>query len=128
MLPPAPVSTLTWSEAVSFLLALAGSCMVVYASLHHGALTSPTIISLGMGVSDGTGVDCINGQFVMCGCSLGVACSMSSGCSCHFGSDAMESYLILRAVVLTDIYGVCFATLPKAVVVAPRWASGLPLL
>ena len=47
MLPPAPVSTLTWSEAVPFLLALAGSCIVVYASLYHGAQTSPTTISLG---------------------------------------------------------------------------------
>ena len=47
MLPPAPVSTLTWSEAVPFLLPLAGTCTVVYASLHHGAQTSPTIISLG---------------------------------------------------------------------------------
>ena len=47
MLAPALVSTLMQSEAVPFLLALAGSCMVVYASLHHGAWTSPTIISLG---------------------------------------------------------------------------------
>ena len=46
-LPPALVSTLTWSEAVPFLLVLAGSCMVVYASLHHGAWTSPTMISFG---------------------------------------------------------------------------------
>ena len=47
MLPPAPVLTLMASEAVPFLLALAGSCTVMYASLHHGAQTSPTIISLG---------------------------------------------------------------------------------
>ena len=46
-LPPAPVLTLTWSEAVPFLLALAGSYIVVYASLHCGAQTSPTIISSG---------------------------------------------------------------------------------
>ena len=46
-LPPALVSTLTWSEAVPLLLALAGSCMVVYASLHCGAHTSLTMISLG---------------------------------------------------------------------------------
>ena len=45
MFPPALVSNLTQSEAVPFLLALAGSCMVVYASLHHGAQTSPTMIS-----------------------------------------------------------------------------------
>ena len=47
MLHPAPVLTLMWSEAVPFLLALAGSCMAVYASLHYGAWTSPTIISSG---------------------------------------------------------------------------------
>ena len=47
MLPPALVLTLMQSQAVPFLLALAGSCMVVFASLHHGAQTSPTIISLG---------------------------------------------------------------------------------
>ena len=46
-LPPALVSTLMQSEAVPFLLALAGSWMVVYASLHCGAQTSPTMISLG---------------------------------------------------------------------------------
>ena len=39
MLPPAPVLTLMQSEAVPFLLALAGSYMVVYASLHCGAQT-----------------------------------------------------------------------------------------
>ena len=47
MFPPALVLTLTQSEAVPFLLALAGSCMVVYASLHCGAWTSPTMISSG---------------------------------------------------------------------------------
>ena len=47
MLPPALVSTLMQSKAVPFLLALAGSCIVVYASLHHGAQMSPTIISSG---------------------------------------------------------------------------------
>ena len=46
MLPPALVLTLMQSEAVPFLLVLAGSCMVVYASLYCGAQTSPTIISL----------------------------------------------------------------------------------
>ena len=64
----------------------------------------------------------------MCGHSFSVACSMGSGYSCHIGVDAMESYLILRAVVLTYIYGVCFATPARAAVVAPRWASGLPML
>ena len=49
MLPPALVSTLMQSEAVPFLLVHAGICMVVYASLHHGAQTSSTIISLGWG-------------------------------------------------------------------------------
>ena len=47
MLPPALGSTLMQSEAVPFVLALAGSCTVVYASLHCGAQTSYTIISLG---------------------------------------------------------------------------------
>ena len=44
------------------------------------------------------------------------------------GLETVESYLILRAVVLTDIYGICFATLPRAVVMVPRWVSGLHLL
>ena len=35
---------------------------------------------------------------------------VSSGYSCHVGLDAMESYLILRAVVLAHIYGICFTT------------------
>ena len=47
MLPPALVLTLMQSEAVPFLLALAGSCTVVHASLHCWVQTSPTIISLG---------------------------------------------------------------------------------
>ena len=47
MLPPAPVLTLMWSEAVPLLLALAGSCNILYASLHHGAWTSYTTISSG---------------------------------------------------------------------------------
>ena len=81
-----------------------------------------------MSVSYGTVVDYINEQFIMCGCSLSVACSMGSGYSCHIGLDAMESYLILRAVVLTYIYDVCFNTPARVVVVAPRWASGLPML
>ena len=44
-----------------------------------------------MSVSGGTVVNCINEQFIMCGCSLSVACSIGSGCSCHIGLDAMES-------------------------------------
>ena len=82
----------------------------------------------GMGVSDGTIVDCINEQFIICGCFLSVACSVGSGYSCHVGLDTMESDLILRAVVLTYIYGICFTTPARAVVVAPRRASGLPML
>ena len=38
------------------------------------------------------------------------------------------SYLIVRAVVLTYIYGICFATPARVAVVAPRWMSGLPML
>ena len=53
---------------------------------------------------------------------------MGSGYSCHIGLDTMESYLILRAVVLTYIYGICFATPARAVVVAPKQVSGLPIM
>ena len=38
----------------------------------------------------GTIVDCINEQFIMCGCSLSVACSMGSGYSFHIGLDTIE--------------------------------------
>ena len=81
-----------------------------------------------MGVSYSTIVDCIDEQFIVCGCSFSVACSPGSGYSCHIGLDAMESYLILRAVVLTYIYGICFATPARVAVVAPRQVSGLPML
>ena len=73
-----------------------------------------------MSVSYGTIVDCINEQFIVYGCSLSVAHSVGSGYSCHIGLDTMESYLILRAVVLTYIYGICFTTSARAAVVAPR--------
>ena len=73
-------------------------------------------------------VDCINEQLIVCGCSLSIARRTGSGCSCHIGLDAMESYLMLRAVVLAYIYGICFATPPRVAVVVPRWASGLHLL
>ena len=62
--------------------------------------------------SNGTIVGCINEQLIMCGCSLGVTCSTGSGYSCHIGLETVESYLILRAVVLAYIYGICFTTLP----------------
>ena len=42
--------------------------------------------------------------------------------------DVIEDNLILRAVVLTYIYGISFTTPARIVVVAPRWASGLPML
>ena len=79
-------------------------------------------------VSDGTIVDYIDEQFITCGCSLSVACSTGSGYSCHIGVDTMESYLILRTVVLANIYGICLATPARVAVVPPRWASGLPML
>ena len=82
----------------------------------------------GMGVSYGTVVDHINEQFILCWCSLSVACSVGSGYSCHIGLDTMDSYLILRAVVLAYIYGICFATPPRVAVVAPRWVLGLSML
>ena len=79
-------------------------------------------------VSYGAIVDCINEQFIMCGCSLSDACSMGSGYSCHIGLDTTESYLILRAVVLAYIYGICITTPARVAVVAPRLASGLSML
>ena len=47
MLPPDPVSILTWTEAVPLLLVLAGSLMTVYASLHCWELILSMIISFG---------------------------------------------------------------------------------
>ena len=94
MLPPALVSTLTQSEAVTLLLALAGSWIVVYASLHHWGADVSCNYFFRVDVFDGTVVDCINGQVIMCKCFLGVAFSTGSGYSCQIGLDAMESYLI----------------------------------
>ena len=47
MLPPDPVSILTQTEAVPLMLALAGSFMTVYASLHCWELMMLMIISFG---------------------------------------------------------------------------------
>ena len=47
MLPPDPVLILTWTEAVSLLLALVGSLMIVYTSLHCWELMLVMIISFG---------------------------------------------------------------------------------
>ena len=47
MLPPDPVSILTWTEVVPLLLALAGSLMTVYTSLHCWELMLSMIISFG---------------------------------------------------------------------------------
>ena len=47
MLPPDPVSILTWTEVVPLLLVLAGSFMTVYASLHYWELMLSMIISFG---------------------------------------------------------------------------------
>ena len=77
-------------------------------------------------ISCGSTIDCINEQFIVCGCFLSVDCSASSGYGCCISLDTIENYLILRAVVLTYIYDVSFATPPRAVAVAPRWVSGLP--
>ena len=73
-------------------------------------------------------VDYIIEQFIVGGCSLSVACSMCSGYSCHVGLDTIENYLILRAVVLVYIYGISFTTPARVAAVAPRQASGLPML
>ena len=129
MLPPAPVSTLMWGEVVPLLLVLAGSCTVVYASLH--SLCGTDIIYhylFSVGVSHSSIVDCINEQFIICGCIIGVNCSASSGYGCHIGLDTIENYLILRAVVLAYVYGISFTTPARVVAAAPRWASGLPML
>ena len=47
MLPPDPVSILTQTKAVPLLLALTGSLMTVYASLHCWELMLSMIISFG---------------------------------------------------------------------------------
>ena len=47
MLPPDPVSILTWTEAVPLLLALAGSFMTMCTSLHCWELMFSMIISFG---------------------------------------------------------------------------------
>ena len=47
MLPPDLMSILIWTEAVPLLLALAGSFMTVYTSLHHWELMLLMIISFG---------------------------------------------------------------------------------
>ena len=47
MLPPDLVSTLTWTEAVSLLLVLAGSFMTMYASSHCWELMLLMITSFG---------------------------------------------------------------------------------
>ena len=61
------------------------------------------------------------------GASL-VLCSVSSVYDCCIGLNTIEKYLILRAVVLTYIYGVSFTTPARVAAVAPRQASGLPML
>ena len=78
-LPPALVSTLTWSEVVPLLLALAGS---VYSGVCFIAPCGADISNhyfFGVSVSNGAIVDCINEQLIMCGPSLSVACSTGSG-------------------------------------------------
>ena len=92
----------------------AGTCRQLYSGVCFIALWGMDIYHylFRVSVSYGTIVDCINEQFIICGCSLSVACSVGSGYSCHIGLDAMESYLILRAVVLTYIYGICLPPLP----------------
>ena len=47
MLPPDPVSILTWTEVVPLLLVLAGSLLTVYTSLHCWELMLSMIISFG---------------------------------------------------------------------------------
>ena len=126
MLPPALMPTLMQSEAVPFLPALAGSCTVCFVAPWGMDITYHYLFRVS--VSYGSIVDCINEQFITCGCSLSVPCSMSSGYSCHIGLDTIENYLILRAVVLTYIYVISFTTPARVAAVAPRRESGLPML
>ena len=109
----------------------AGTCRQLYSGVCFIAPWGADITYhylFGVSVSYGTMVDCINEKFIMCGCSLSFACSMGSDYSGHIGSYTIEGYCILRAVVLTYIYGVCFTTPARVVVVAPRQASGLSML
>ena len=109
----------------------AGTCRQLYCGVCFIALWGMDIIYHNLfwvDVSCSSIVDHINEQFIVGGCSLNVVCRMSSGCSCHIGLDTIENYLILRVVVLTYIYGICFPTPARVAAVAPRWASGLPLM
>ena len=101
----------------------AGTCRQLYSGVCFIAPWGANIsyhYLFGMDASYGTIVDCINEQFIVCGCSFSVACSTVSGYSCHIGLDTMEGYLTLRAVVLAYIYDICSATPARAAVVAPR--------
>ena len=73
-----------------------------------------------MSISYGSTVECIDEKFVVCRCFLSVDCSMSSAYGCCFGLDTIENYLILRAVVLTYIYGISFTTPARVAAVASR--------
>ena len=53
---------------------------------------------------------------------------MSSSYDCCIGLDTIENYLILRAMILTYIYGISFTTPARVVALVPRWASRLPTL
>ena len=127
-LPPAPVSTLIqeWGCHLT-----AGTCRQLYCGVCFIAPWDADIVYHNLfwvDVSCSSIVGHINEQFIVGGCSLSVACSMSSGYSCHIGLDTIENYLILRAVILSYIYGICVTTPARAVVVAPRQVSGLTML
>ena len=66
MLPPDLVLILTWTEAVPLLLALAGSLMTVYTSLHCWELMLSMIISF-VHISYHSTVHCSNEQVFMWG-------------------------------------------------------------
>ena len=83
---------------------------------------------LWVSISCGATTDYIDEQIIICGCFLSIDFSVSSGYGCCIGLDTIEDYLILRAVVLTYIYGISFNTPARAAAVVPRWESGLPML
>ena len=83
---------------------------------------------LWVSISCGSTTDHVAEQFIICGCFLSVDSSVSSGYGCCIDLDTIEYDLILRAVVLTYIYGISFTTPARVAAVAPRWTSGHPML
>ena len=79
-------------------------------------------------ISYSSTIDHSDEELIACRCFLCVDFSVSSGYSCCVDLDTIENYLILKTVVLTYIYGINFTIPARVAAVAPRWASGLPML